>query len=132
MGVEPYLVASTVEGILAQRLIRLLCKHCKKETPVDNDYLPPDFPQKLEQLYVPIGCRHCRESGFSGRSGVHELLVSDPEVRHLCAERASAGVIRDYALKAGMVTLRQSGYRKVVAGRTTLDEVVRLTRGDLS
>jgi len=132
MGVEPYLVASTVEGILAQRLIRLLCKHCKKETGVDNDYLPADFPVKLERMYVPIGCRHCRESGFSGRSGVHELLVSDPEVRRLCAERASAGIIREHALKAGMITLRQSGYQKVIEGRTTLDEVVRLTRGDVA
>ncbi len=85
MGVEPYLVASTVEGILAQRLIRLLCKHCKKETGVDNDYLPTDFPTKLEKMFVPIGCRNCRESGYAGRSGVHELLVSDPEVRRLCA-----------------------------------------------
>ena len=132
MGVEPYLVASTVEGILAQRLIRLLCKHCRKETAVDHDYLPPDFPEKIDRMYVPIGCRNCRESGFSGRSGVHELLVSDAEIRHLCAERASAGVIRDYALKAGMTTLRQSGYRKVVEGKTTLDEVVRLTRGDVA
>jgi general secretion pathway protein E len=132
MGVEPYLVASTVEGVLAQRLIRLLCKHCKKAVKPDNDYLPQDFPGTVDTLYVPIGCRNCRDSGYSGRSGVHELLLNDPELKRLCAERASAGVIRDYALKHGMVTLRQSGYHKVAAGLTTLDEVVRITRGDVA
>jgi general secretion pathway protein E/type IV pilus assembly protein PilB len=132
MGVEPYLVASTVEGVLAQRLIRLLCKHCKKAVKPDTDYLPPDFPGTVDTLYVPIGCRNCRDSGYAGRSGVHELLLNDPEIKRLCSERASAGVIRDYALKHGMVTLRQSGYRKVAAGLTTLDEVVRITRGDVA
>jgi general secretion pathway protein E len=132
MGVEPYLVASTVEGVLAQRLIRLLCKHCKKAVKPDVDYLPPDFPGTVDTLYVPIGCRNCRDSGYSGRSGVHELLLNDHELKRLCAERASASVIRDYALAHGMVTLRQSGYRKVAEGMTTLDEVVRITRGDVA
>jgi general secretion pathway protein E/type IV pilus assembly protein PilB len=132
MGVEPYLVASTVEGILAQRLIRLLCKHCKQAFEPEQDMLPADLPRPVEKLYLPIGCRNCRDSGYSGRSGVHELLVNDAETKALCAERASAGVIREHALKKGMITLRQSGYRRVLAGESTLEEVVRVTRGDVS
>jgi general secretion pathway protein E/type IV pilus assembly protein PilB len=132
MGVEPYLEASTVEGILAQRLIRLLCKHCKQAFEPEQDMLPADLPRPVEKLYLPIGCRNCRDSGYSGRSGVHELLVNDAETKALCAERASAGVIREHALKKGMITLRQSGYRRVLAGESTLEEVVRVTRGDVS
>ena len=131
MGVEPYLVASTVEGILAQRLLRKLCKHCKRPHNFDQDDLPPDFPAlNGSQLYEPGGCRECRDSGFSGRTGVHELLVADTEIRHMCAASASTGDIRDYAMKHGMTTLRQAGYEKMLAGITSLEEVVRITRGD--
>lgn len=133
MGVEPYLVASTVEGILAQRLIRKLCPRCKQPYQPKPEDLPPDFTEPGDApLYHPKGCRDCRDTGFSGRTGVHELLVSDEQIRHLCVEQASTGTIRDYAMKHGMVTLRQSGYRKAAAGITTLEEVVRITRGDLS
>ncbi|MCA8999372.1 MAG: type II/IV secretion system protein [Planctomycetaceae bacterium] len=133
MGVEPYLVASTVEGILAQRLVRRLCQRCKQPHPVIPDDLPPDFPvQGVTELFSPVGCRDCRDSGYSGRTGVHELLVTDAETKRLCVEQASTGEIRDYAIQQGMVTLRQAGYRKVVSGTTTLEEVVRITRGDVS
>ena len=134
MGVEPFLVASTVEGVLAQRLVRQLCTHCKNPQAFDPADLPPDFPHQGSEpvvLWQPNGCKQCRESGYRGRSGIFELLVNDPEVRRLCVERTSAGVIRDYALKQGMVTLRQYGYRKAIAGDTTVDEVARITRGDL-
>jgi general secretion pathway protein E/type IV pilus assembly protein PilB len=133
MGVEPYLVASTVEGILAQRLVRRLCPRCKQPREYLTDELPPDFPEQASRtLFAHGGCRDCRDSGYTGRTGVHELLVNDEEIRHLCNERASTGEIRSLALKKGMVSLRQAAYRKMLEGTTTLEEVVRITRGDLN
>ena len=133
MGVEPYLVASTVEGVLAQRLVRLLCKHCKeKYQPADED-LPSDFPRPLlGPLYRPKGCRHCRESGYAGRVGIFELLRTDEGVRTLCVERASAIQIRAVALRNGMTTMRQDGWAKVLMGLTSVEEVSRTTKGDRS
>ena len=131
MGVEPYLVASTVEGILAQRLVRKMCERCKEAYKPNPKDLPPDFPQPdIETLYRPVGCRDCRDLGFTGRSGVYELLNNDAEIKKLTIEEASAGVIREYGLKHGMLTLRQSGYQRMIDGVTTLEEVVRITRGD--
>jgi type II secretion system protein E len=135
MGVEPFLVASTVEGVLAQRLVRRLCGNCKRPVGAAAE-VPPDFPRGEgagpPELWQATGCRQCSETGFRGRTGIFELLVNDSEVRRLCMERASAGVIRDHALSHGMLTLRQYGYRKVLSGETTVDEVVRITRGDIS
>jgi general secretion pathway protein E/type IV pilus assembly protein PilB len=133
MGVEPYLVASTVEGVLAQRLVRVLCTHCKEAYDPNTAEIPADFPRPLpERLYRPKGCRNCRESGYSGRAGIFELLRTDDGVRTLCIERASSAQIRALALKAGMVTLRQDGWGKVVRGVTSIDEVSRITKGDRS
>jgi general secretion pathway protein E/type IV pilus assembly protein PilB len=134
MGVEPFLVSSTVEGVLAQRLVRRLCRDCRRPIGIDELELPPDFPcdGAPPMLWRADGCRQCGETGYRGRTGIFELLVNDPEIRRLCVERTSAGVIRDYALHHGMLTLRQYGYRKALAGETTVDEVVRITRGDIS
>jgi general secretion pathway protein E/type IV pilus assembly protein PilB len=132
MGVEPYLVASTVEGILAQRLVRRLCQHCRVPVPISKADLPADFPRDLcDVVYEPKGCRECRDTGFAGRIGVFELLRTDPMVQRMCVEQRSSTEIRDYALKAGMTTLRSSGWEQVAAGVTSIDEVVRLTRGDI-
>jgi general secretion pathway protein E/type IV pilus assembly protein PilB len=133
MGVEPYLVASTVEGVLAQRLVRVLCKHCREKYHPEPGSLPLDFPdQTVEFLYRARGCRDCRGSGYAGRRAVFELLRTDPEVGRLCVARASAGAIREYALGKGMLTLRQSGFSRVLDGTTSLDEVLRITKRDLS
>lgn len=132
MGVEPYLVASTVEGILAQRLIRRLCKVCKQSYVPQAGELPDDFPVgDSRSIFKPVGCRACREAGYAGRAGVYELLVVDKEIRRLCTTGASTGSIREYALKHGMQSLRQSGYTRVLGGETTLEEVQRITRGDV-
>lgn len=132
MDVEPYLVASTVEGVLAQRLIRRLCEKCKVGYRPRGDDLPPDFPdQNIEQVFKPKGCRECRDTGFAGRIGLFELLINDPVIRKLCVERASTGQIRDYALRQGMVTLRQSGWENVINGVTSIEEVLRITKGDI-
>ena len=132
MDVEPYLVASTLEGVLAQRLLRMLCKHCKeKYTPQDAD-LPPDFPRPIPDfLYRSVGCRECRETGFAGRTGIYELLVIDNDVRRLCIENVSATEIRDHALKSGMKTLRMSGWEKVLEGVTDVEEVTRISKEDI-
>ena len=132
MGVEPYLVASTLEGVLAQRLVRVLCPDCKQPYEPDEADLPDDFARPVDRLWRSVGCRNCRDSGFTGRSGVFELLVNDDPIRHLCIEQASSGDIRNHALDHGMLTLRQCGYRMARAGNTTLDEVLRVTRGDIS
>uniref|UniRef100_A0A7C4QMR6 Type II/IV secretion system protein n=1 Tax=Schlesneria paludicola TaxID=360056 RepID=A0A7C4QMR6_9PLAN len=133
MGVEPYLVASTVEGVLAQRLVRVLCKHCKQKYRPAPGTLPPDFPdQNVEFLYREVGCRECRNTGYAGRRAIFELLRTDAEIGRMCVARASTGEIRDYALKKGMVTLRQSGFSRVLDGTTSLDEVLRITKRDVS
>ncbi|MEZ6059053.1 MAG: ATPase, T2SS/T4P/T4SS family [Planctomycetaceae bacterium] len=132
MGVEPYLVASTVEGVLAQRLVRRLCPHCREKVSPESVDLPTDFPRPLpEFICQPKGCRECQDTGFSGRIGVFELLTTDSTLQQMCAENQSATKIREYAVTHGMTTLRQSGWEQVAAGVTSVDEVVRITRGDL-
>ena len=132
MGVEPFLAASTVEGVMAQRLVRQLCTECREAyTPVDSE-LPADFPRPLpELLYRPVGCRSCRDTGYSGRTGIFELLRTDEGVRDLCVERASSSRIRKHGLENGMTTLRHSGWLKVAAGITDVEEIARITKGDL-
>ncbi|MCG6155388.1 GspE/PulE family protein [Rubinisphaera margarita] len=132
MGVEPYLVASTVEGVLAQRLIRRLCKFCKTPHHPHAEELPIDFRSDLpETLYEAVGCRECSEIGYAGRIGIFELLQNDPEIREMTVNRASAGAIRKHAIKHGMTTLRHCGWNYVREGLTSIDEVLRVTKGDL-
>jgi general secretion pathway protein E/type IV pilus assembly protein PilB len=134
MGLEPFLVSSTVEGVMAQRLVRTVCPDCKVEyTPEDHD-VPSDFPRdggKLK-LWKGTGCRSCRQSGFRGRMGIYELMVTGDSIRDMCVQRVNASVIRNQALKEGMITLRQDGWRKVLLGKTTIDEVARVTAGDIN
>ena len=132
MGVEPFLASSTVEGVLAQRLVRRLCEECREPYTPEESEMPADFPRPLpEVLYRPVGCRTCRETGFSGRTGIFELLRTDEGVRELCVERASSNRIRKHGLENGMTTLRQSGWEKVAAGITDVEEIARITKGDL-
>ena len=133
MGVEPYLVASTVEGVLAQRLVRRLCPDCKQQVPVSDMDLPPDFPVEASSGFIcePAGCRECSDTGYSGRIGLFELLTTDPKLQEMCASNESAARIRKHALKNGMNTLRQSGWEQVIAGVTSVEEVLRITRGDI-
>lgn len=133
MGVEPYLCASTVEGVMAQRLVRRLCPKCKIPYRPTEDDLPRDFPRPLpETLFKPHGCRDCRETGFSGRIGIFELMRTEEPIRQLCIERASATQLRHVAMQHGLITLRQCGYLRVLDGTTSVDEVARITKGDLS
>jgi type II secretion system protein E len=132
MGVEPFLASSTVEGVLAQRLIRQLCLECRESYTPDESDMPSDFPRPLpEVLYRPVGCRACRDTGYSGRTGIFELMRTDEGVRDLCIARASSSKIRQHGLENGMTTLRQSGWLKVAEGITDVEEIARITKGDL-
>ncbi|TWT82224.1 Type II secretion system protein E [Planctomycetes bacterium CA13] len=133
MGVEPFLVAGTVEAVLAQRLVRRLCNHCKQAYKPSKDELPSDFPWDRagqSTLYKSVGCRECRHVGYSGRMGIYELLVTNEAIRQLAQERASSWDIRREAIKHGMRTLRMDAWDKVIAGQTSVDEVLRVTRGE--
>ena len=133
MGVEPFLVASTVEAVMAQRLVRRLCPHCKVAYHPDRSDLPTDFPIDqipAEGLYKAVGCKSCRQIGFAGRMGIYELMVTSDEVRQLAHDRASSWKVKQAAVKAGMATLRQDGFQKVLAGSTTVDEIASATKGD--
>lgn len=132
MGVEPFLVTSTVEAVMAQRLVRRLCKLCRREyTPKQEDF-PDDFPFELIDgpIYEAVGCRECRDVGYSGRMGVYELLTTTDEIRQLATDRASTWDIKKAAAQSGMETLRDDGWLKVIDGKTTVDEVVRITKSD--
>jgi len=136
MGVEPFLVSSTVEGVMAQRLVRTICPHCKAEIKPHLEELPPDFVAVMEKnnqktIFQGKGCRNCRQTGYSGRRGIFEMLVTGDYIKDLVQQRVNANKVRLEALKAGMITLRQDGWRKVLQGITTVDEVARVTAGDI-
>jgi general secretion pathway protein E/type IV pilus assembly protein PilB len=127
------MITATVEAILAQRLVRRLCVHCREPLNLKKDDVPDDFPwEKLgdQTIYKPVGCRHCRDVGYSGRLGIYELLVTTDELRELALNRASTWDIKKAAVASGMLTLRDDGWDKVLAGATSIDEVVRITKGD--
>jgi len=118
MGVEPFLLSSSLLGVLAQRLVRKLCPHCKAPSPV----LP------AASACHPVGCAHCGHTGYSGRSGVFELLVTDDAIRAQIHSRASEADIRSAARAAGMVLMRDDGERLVQLGITSREELLRVTR----
>jgi general secretion pathway protein E/type IV pilus assembly protein PilB len=129
MGVEPYLVASSLEAVLAQRLVRVLCKHCKQpdDSPTARALkiqlgIPPN-----STIYRSVGCRDCRNTGFFGRHAIFEWMDSDNEIRQLVLKNASSDQIRDAARKQGMKTLAEDGWRLVRQGVTTVEEVLSVT-----
>jgi len=132
MGVEGYLITSSVNGVLAQRLVRVLCSQCK--TP----YLPSAelmqtsglgaFLEADRPIYKAVGCNQCRDTGYQGRSGIHELMVLDEPMRRSIVAGADASTLNALAAKSGMLTLYQDGLRKVAAGVTSLDELLRVTQ----
>ena len=132
IGVEPYLISSSVIGVLAQRLIRTICPDCKTSYQVDPNVMK-DLGEEVATskesltLYQGKGCKHCKQSGYWGRSGIYELLLINEEIKKLISEKVSTQVIRDVAKKtAGLVPLRVDGLRKVLKGITTLNEIDRV------
>ena len=134
IGVKPFLVASSVRGIMAQRLVRKICEKCRepiKAADSELRLLGPLAQQFSEStLYHGRGCADCNHTGFRGRIGIFEIFVINDEVRHMIYERVSSAQLRQKARQLGMRTLREDGLRKVLNGMTTLAEVFRTTMGD--
>jgi general secretion pathway protein E/type IV pilus assembly protein PilB len=132
MGVEPYLVASSLEMVAAQRLVRLICPKCKEELPrSDVEKLRAEFGNEVPQvMYRGAGCRNCQNSGYRGRQGVFEMMPITDNVRALILERASSREIRKVAVRQGMTSLRDDGWRLIREGRTTAEEVLRSTKDE--
>jgi len=132
MGVEPYLITSAVNGVLAQRLVRTLCGHCKEAyepgPEVRSSTGLSRFCSQTQPIYRAVGCEHCRQSGYRGRTGIHELLVLDEPMRRAIIEGRDANILNGIAAQSGMLSLYEDGLRKVAAGHTTLDELARVTQ----
>lgn len=130
LGVAPYLIKATVLGIMAQRLVRLLCPHCKAPEQIDPDgWKALTAPWKVKmpaQVFKPVGCLECRETGYLGRAGVYELLPMTEAIKSHVTESTDVSRIRVNAMKEGMRTLRLSGAQKIAAGLTTIAEVIRV------
>lgn len=132
MGIEPFLLAPSLIGIVAQRLARKICLECKESLSPKKAELErlgiPDAPDTI-RFSRGKGCPNCKGSGYKGRVAIHEVLVADEAIRALISERAPAAAIRDHAVHAGFIDMRMDGVRKIIKGITTLEEVLRVTRG---
>jgi len=129
MGVEPFLISSAVDCILAQRLARRLCSDCKVEyRPKKQILLNAGFPEDNlpEVIYKPVGCKKCSQTGYRGRMGVHEVLLMSEEIGRLTVEHATAEEIGRVAIAEGMITLREDGLEKVRMGQTSIEEIMRV------
>lgn len=140
MGVDPFLIASSIECFVAQRLVRLICPNCKEE---DKRPLAPELEKEIRQiaseqgpekpgkelkLWISKGCEECNTTGYKGRTGIHEFLLAANPIKKLIMKKASADEIEQAAIQAGMTTMRQDGWLKVIAGLTSLDEILRVTQ----
>jgi type IV pilus assembly protein PilB len=136
IGVQPFLVASSIRAIMAQRLVRRLCPNCRRSGQLSETELralriePGQLAES--QVMQPVGCDHCRQTGYKGRMGIFEIFIIDDEVRHMINQRTSTTVLRQRARELGMRTLREDGVRKVLAGLTSAEEVISITIGDVS
>ena len=136
MGLEPFLVTSSIEAFVAQRLVRMICPQCKEEIKTPLLEVRQEIAgslgmdQQEVKMYRGLGCAHCNQTGFYGRTAIYEILIFDEQLRHAVLERRSAEDIKNVAMKAGMITLRQDGWKKVVEGITTPEEVMNVTIKD--
>ncbi len=131
MGIESYLVCSSVIGIMAQRLVRIICPDCKvpyKPSEEELELFEAQLKFNKESLYRGTGCLNCINTGYVGREGIFELMTIDDEIRELIMANSGSNVIKQTAIKKGMFTLRQDGLRKALAGKTTIKEVLRVAQ----
>jgi general secretion pathway protein E len=129
MGVEPFLLSSSMLGVLAQRLVRRLCPSCKEAYTPDATELTTLLKiGKPSLLFRPVGCAACGQTGYRGRTGIYEFLPVDDHLRSMIHAHESEQNMRDYAQQHGMLNLRDDGLRWVVSGETSLEEVIRVTR----
>jgi general secretion pathway protein E len=130
LGVEPFLIQSTLLGIVAQRLVRTLCSQCKRETQIDDaDWemlVTPWKAQKPKKVYEAVGCLECRNTGYKGRVGIYEMMQFTPKLKPFVQERLDVDALREAAYKEGLKPLRLRGAQKVAEGVTTLEEVMRV------
>lgn len=134
MGCEPFLIATSLLGVIAQRLVRVLCPHCKEPyTPTDTELASLEITRERiagHQIYRAKGCSECNQKGYLGRTVINELLVVTEEVRSLIMQRQDAGTIKKAAIAAGMEPMREHGIQKILAGVTTIEEVLSNTQID--
>jgi type II secretory ATPase GspE/PulE/Tfp pilus assembly ATPase PilB-like protein len=140
LGVEPYLIASTVNVVIAQRLIRRICLKCRVSEAFDfnsvvlanqisEDLIKKYFPSPKEaRVYRGKGCEVCHETGYVGREGIFEIIILDDEIRSAIVSRKDASEVKKIAIKSGMKTMLENGIEKVKSGITTIDEVLRVTK----
>ena len=134
MGVDPFLIVSSVECFIAQRLIRLICEKCKREdkrpvtAELEKEIMECQREKKEFKLWVGEGCENCNFSGYKGRTGIHEFLLLNRQMKDLIMKKSSADDIKRAACQHGMRTLRESGWDKVIQGQTTVDEIIRVTQ----
>ncbi|MEN6383716.1 MAG: type II secretion system ATPase GspE [Phycisphaerales bacterium] len=132
LGVEPYLVSSSLIAVLAQRLVRRICPECKQEyQPTEGELRELGISADSGKFYIGAGCSKCFNTGYKGRTGIYELMMVDEQIREMVNVRQSAGVIKQKAIEKGLQTLRMYGAKKVLAGATTIAEVLRVTQADL-
>ena len=127
MGVEPFLIASAVAGVMGQRLCRRLCQKCMKEVPLDRKYYTLPYPPEKETVFEPVGCDSCTRTGYKGRRALFEVLEVDEEIEGAIVRRENATQIRNLSLSKGMKTLREDGWAKAFRGVTSVKEIMRVT-----
>tara|TARA_B100000686_G_scaffold353321_1_gene458470 strand:- start:547 stop:2253 length:1707 start_codon:yes stop_codon:yes gene_type:complete len=132
MGIENFLISSALLGVLAQRLVRVICPDCKEEKPLAQALRAEigHLGKENIKVYQGKGCKACSQTGFRGRCGIYELLVIDDKIRELILKKSTAQIIRDQARQKGMKTLREDGWDKVIKGITTVEEILRVTQND--
>jgi general secretion pathway protein E len=133
MGVEPFLIASSLLGVIAQRLIRRVCTKCRvPHTPTEFEMTEMGMKQVPTgaTFYRAVGCPSCSNSGYSGRTVIHELMMVDDYIKSLIVKNVDAGQIKKAAIERGMITLREDGVAKVLQGQTTIDELFRATHAE--
>jgi type II secretory ATPase GspE/PulE/Tfp pilus assembly ATPase PilB-like protein len=132
MGVEPFLISSTMIASIAQRLVRRVCRHCGAPHEPDTEVLRHEFgigPEQMEggTFKMGAGCDECRHTGYRGRLAVYEMLAFTEQIKQMTVQRANALDIKKVAVRSGMKTLRGSGWQRIYSGDTTLEEVLRVT-----
>jgi general secretion pathway protein E len=132
IGAEPFLIATSILGVVAQRLVRVLCPHCKTKyepTPFELDLLGVTAEQaRSANICKATGCEHCNQKGYTGRTNIGELLVMDDEIRSLVMQRKDGATIRKASIQKGMKTFRDHGIQKILAGITTIEELMQNTQ----
>ena len=133
LGAAPYLLNAALLGVMAQRLVRTLCPHCKQASPITHEeeeiwqaMVSPWKAAKPQKVYHPVGCLDCRMTGYVGRVGLYEIMLMSPELRKLVTPATELARVRELAYREGMKPLRISGAMKVAAGLTTLEEVLQV------